>query len=196
MFTNNINCDAQFVFCSEASAAVALQVFDPEAGSPYVQLHASNPRKVTLGRRASWRRRLRAASRAHWQGLRSSPCPDNPLKATVRGLPVTNHHLSTPLEVESSPAELDADAAANTSSSPSPSASLVCSLHSAFLSESPSPLADVEAQVTMGPSPDSPKGTLLVNRSQRPALANPTNKLTPQVTLCSKCCVLAKHCIA
>ena len=166
------------------SAAVALQVFDPEAGTPYVQLHASNPRKVTLRRRASWRRRFLAASRAHRQGLQSSPCPDNPLKVTVRGLPVHNQHPSSPLEVESSPAELDADAAASTSNSPSPSVSPVSTLHSAFFSESPSARADVEAQVTMGPAPDSPKGTPLVLRSQSLTLAK---ELIPQVTLCSKC---------
>ncbi len=54
-------------------------------------------------------------------------------------------------------------------------------------------MADVEALITMDPSPDNPKGAPLVNGSQRLTLAD---KLTPQVTLCSICCVLAKHCIA
>ncbi len=135
---------------------------------------------------------LLAAPRAHWQGLRSSPCPD-PLKVTVRGLPVTYQNPSSPLEMESSPAELDADAAASTSNNPTPSVSPVGTLHSAFVSEMPSARANVEAQVTMSPSPDSPKVFPLVNRSQSLTLAV---KVTPQVTLCSKCCVLAKHCIA
>ena len=176
------------------SAAVALQVFDPEAGTPHVQLHASNPRKLTFRRRAAWR--LLAASRAHKQVLQSSPCPDHPLKVTIRGVPVTNQHLSSPLKVESSPAELDADAAADTSSSPSPSSSPVSTIHSAFLSELPSPMAIEEALITVGTSPESPKVTPLVNRSQRPALANLTNRLTPQVILFCDHCVLAKHCIA
>jgi len=182
-------------WCSvlKPSGAVALQVFDPKAGSPHVRVHGSNPRKVTLWRRASWRRPFLAAPRAHWQGLRSSPCPDHLLKVTVRGLPVTKQHPSSPLEVASSPAELDADAAAATSTSPTPSVSPVGTLHSAFMSERPSPMADVEALITMDPSPDSPEGTPLVLRSQRLTLAD---ELTPQVTLCSKCCVLAKHRIA
>ena len=176
----------------EPSASVVLQVVDPKASSPYVQLHASNPRKVTLKQGAPQQQRLLAPSHAQRQGLQSSPCPDNPLKVAVRGLPVSNQHPSSPLEVESSPAELDADAAASTSSSPCPLVSPVATLHSAFLSESPSPLADVEAQVSMGPSPDSPKGIPLVNSSQGLTLAK---ELTPQVTLCPKCCVLAKHCM-
>jgi len=168
-------------------------VIDPEAGTPHVQLHASNPSKLTLRRRAACL--LLAASRAHKQVLESSPCPDNPLKVTIRGAPVTNQHLSSPLEIESSPAELDADAAADTSSSPSPSASPVSSIHCAFSSESPSPMANVEALIAMGTSPESPKATPPVNRSQRPALANPTNKLAPQVTLFCNRCVLALHCL-
>ncbi|KAL0054454.1 hypothetical protein WJX82_009137 [Trebouxia sp. C0006] len=103
-------------------------------------------------------------------GLRSSPCPD-PLKVTVRGLPVTYQNPSSPLEMESSPAELDADAAASTSNNPTPSVSPVGTLHSAFLSEMPSARANVEAQVTMSPSPDSPKVFPLVNRSQSLTLA-------------------------
>ncbi len=169
-------------------------MIDPEAGTPHVQLHASNPSKLTLRRRAACL--LLAASRAHKQVLESSPCPDNPLKVTIRGAPVTNQHLSSPLEIESSPAELDADAAANTSGSTSPSFSPVSSTHSAFLSESPPPMAIVEALIALGTSLESPKATPLVNRSQRPALANLTNKLTPQVTLFSNHCVLAKHCTA
>ena len=116
-----------------------------------------------------------------------------PLKVTVRGLPVTYQNPSSPLEMESSSAELDADAAASTSNNPTPSVSPVGTLHSAFLSEMPSARANVEAQVTMSPSPDSPKVFPLVNRSQSLTLAV---KVTPQVTLCSKCCVLAKHRIA
>jgi len=161
-----------------------------------VRVHGSNPRKVTLWRRASWRRPFLAAPRAHWQGLRSSPCPDHLLKVTVRGLPVIRQHPSSPLEVASSPVELDADAAASTSNSPSSLVSPVGTLHSAFLSEMPSPMAAVETLITTGPSPDSFKGNPLVNRSQHLTLANPSNKLNPQVTLCSKCCALAKHCIA
>ncbi len=185
-------CSASF----KPSAAVALQVIDPEAGTPHVQLHGSNPRKLTFKRRAAWVPRLLAASRAHKQVLQSSPCPDHPLKVTIRGVPVTNQHLSSPLKVESSPAELDADAAADTSSSPSPSSSPVSTIHSAFLSELPSPMAIEEALITVGTSPESPKVTPLVNRSQRPALANLTNRLTPQVILFCDHCVLAKHCIA
>ncbi|KAL0034923.1 hypothetical protein WJX79_000662 [Trebouxia sp. C0005] len=49
------------------------RVLDPETGTPDVQLQASNPGKETLTS-------LLAASRAHKQGLQSSPCPDNPLK--------------------------------------------------------------------------------------------------------------------
>jgi len=118
------------------------------------------------------------------------------LQVTISGAPVTNQHLSSPLKVESSPAELDADAAADTSSSPSPSSSPVSTIHSAFLSELPSPMAIEEALITVGTSPESPKVTPLVNRSQRPALANLTNRLTPQVILFCDHCVLAKHCIA
>ena len=178
------------------STAAALQVFDPKAGSPHVRVHGSNPRKVTLWRRASWRRPFLAAPRAHWQGLRSSPCPDHLLKVTVRGVPVTKQHPSSPLEVASSPAELDADAAASNSNSSSPSVSPVGTLPSAFLSEMPSPMADVEALITMDPSPDTPKGDPLVSRAQRLTLASPSNKVTPRVILCSKCCALTKHCIA
>ncbi|KAL0034946.1 hypothetical protein WJX79_001939 [Trebouxia sp. C0005] len=138
------------------------RVFDPEAGTPDVQLHASNPRKVTLTS-------LLAASCAHKQDLRSSPCPDNPLKVIIRGVPITKQHPSSPMEVDSSPAELDA--AASTSSSPSPSASPVNSLHSAFLSESPSARANMEALSAMDTFLQSPKGTPLVNRSQRLTLA-------------------------
>ena len=116
------------------------------------------------------------------------------------------------MEVESTPAELDADATADIFSSPS--ASSVTSTHSAFLSDLPSPWACVKAltaavtpcespQATpivdaltaMGTSPKSPMATPLVSESQRPALANLTNRLTPQVTLFSNCCALAKHCI-
>ena len=46
-------------------------------------------------------------------------------------------------------------------------------------------MANVEALIAMGTSPESPKATPPVNRSQRLTLAK---KLTPQVTLCSKCC--------
>ncbi|DBA99050.1 TPA: hypothetical protein ACH3X1_014190 [Trebouxia sp. C0004] len=162
--------------------AVVHRVCEPEEGSSYGQLHGGNPRKVTFRRRAAW---LSVASCARQQVLGSSHCPDDPLTGTITSASVTNHHLSSPLEVEWLPAELDADAAADTSSSPSPLISPVSSLHSIVISEAPSPMANVEAQITMGPSPESPKGTPMVNRLQRPYLANPSNELTPQVTLCS-----------
>ena len=171
-------------------------MMDSKPGSWHVQVHGSNARKVTFRQQAAWQRHFLAAPCAHWQGLQSSPCPGDLLKVTVRGLPVTKQHPSSPLEVASSSAELNAGAAASTSNSPTPSVSPVGTLYAAFLSGVPTPMADVEALITMGPSPDSPKGTPLVNRSQRPTLANPSNKLNPQVTLCSKCCALAKHCIA
>ncbi len=136
------------------------------------------------------------------------------LQVTISGAPATTiQHPSSPLKFESPPAELDADAAANTSSSPSPSS--VTTVHPAFLSELPTPRTivtaltairtpfespkatpGVEALTTMGISPKSPKAVPLVNGSPRPALANLTNRLTPQVTLFSTCCVLAEHCTA
>jgi len=120
-----------------------------------------------------------------------APCPDNPLEVTVRGALVTSQLPSSPLEVESSPAELDADAAASTSSSPCPLSSPITSIHSALLSELPSPMACVEALCAMGTPSEGPRASPLVNTSQRPALANLTNGLTPQVTLFSSCCVFA-----
>ncbi|DBB14157.1 TPA: hypothetical protein ACH3X3_001108 [Trebouxia sp. C0006] len=156
------------------------RVMDSKPGSWHVRVHGSNARKVTFRQQAAWQRYFLAAPRAHWQGLQSSPCPGDLLKVTVRGLPVTKQHPSSPLEVASSSAELNAGAAASTSNSPTPSVSPVGTLYAAFLSGVPTPMADVEALITMGPSPDSPKGTPLVNRSQRPTLANPSNKLNPQ----------------
>ncbi|DBB01060.1 TPA: hypothetical protein ACH3X1_000960 [Trebouxia sp. C0004] len=126
---------------------------EPKAGSWYGQLHGSNPRKVTFRRRAAW---LPTASCARKQVLGSSHCPDDPLKGPITSASVTKHHLSSHLEVQSLPAELDAG----------------------DISSSTPPLA--KAQITMGPSPESPKSTPLVNRLQRPYLANPSNELTPQ----------------
>ncbi|DBA65584.1 TPA: hypothetical protein ACH3X2_002653 [Trebouxia sp. C0005] len=146
------------------------RVLDPETGTPDVQLQASNPGKETLTS-------LLAASRAHKQGLQSSPCPDNPLKVTIRGVPITNQHLSSSSLVVGSSPELDANAAASTSNSPSPWVSPVSSLHSAFLRETPSAWVKVEALSAMDTSPQSPKGIPLVNRSQRLTLAK---ELTPQ----------------
>ncbi|KAL0038937.1 hypothetical protein WJX77_002633 [Trebouxia sp. C0004] len=80
----------------------------------------------------------------------------NPRKGPITSASVTKHHLSSHLEVQSLPAELDAG----------------------DISSSTPPLA--KAQITMGPSPESPKSTPLVNRLQRPYLANPSNELTPQ----------------
>ena len=118
------------------------------------------------------------------------------LQVTISGAPATtSQHFASPLEVESPPAELDADAAADTSTSSSPSTSLN-SIHSAFLSKLPSPVDVAKVLTTMGSPAGSPKATPLVNGSQRPALANLTNRLTPQVTLFSNCCALATHCIA
>ncbi|KAL0024408.1 hypothetical protein WJX77_000001 [Trebouxia sp. C0004] len=99
---------------------------------------------------------------------------------TVRGAPVTSQHISSLLEVESPPAELDTDAAA---SSQSFSSSPVSSIHSAFLSELQSPKTIVKALTAMDTTPESPKATPLVNRSQRPAKL--TNKLIPQATMTS-----------
>ena len=125
-----------------------------------------------------------------------APCLDSPLGVTVGGAPVTGQNPSSPLGMESSPAELDADAAADTSSSPSPSSSSLHSIPSALLSEFPSPMASVEALCAVRTPFESPKASPLVNPSQRPALANLTNRLTPPVTLFSSGCVLAKHCTA
>ncbi len=225
---------------------VALQVFEPKAGSWHGQLHDSNPLRVTFKRGAepsdpiplftlaspsphpycfipptAMPLLVPSALAADTVGGSSSislslsrpssdseagpllaascapaPCPDIPLEVTVRGAPVTSQHPSSPLEFESPPAELDADAAATTSSRPSPLASPITSIHSALLSELPSPMACVKALCALGTPSEGPKSSPLVNMSPRPALANLTNGLTPQVTLLSSRCILAKHCIA
>ncbi|KAA6428233.1 MAG: hypothetical protein FRX49_01829 [Trebouxia sp. A1-2] len=140
---------------------------------------SSTPLSLSRPSSASGAGHLLAASYA------SAPCFDNPLEVTVRGAPVISQVPSSPLDTESSPAELDADAAADTSSSTSPLASPVRSIHSALLNELPSPMAIVEALCAMGTPAESPKATPLVNLSQRPALGNLTNRFTPQARVTS-----------
>ena len=87
------------------------------------------------------------------------------LQVTISDATVTTQHLSSPVEVESSLAELDANATADTSSSPSPSP--VTSIHSAFLRELPSPRTIVKALTAVGTPFESPRATPIVEALNR-----------------------------
>ncbi|DBA65575.1 TPA: hypothetical protein ACH3X2_002645 [Trebouxia sp. C0005] len=177
-----------------ASGVACLSGADSPISASCVASHSSDVLDRLMEDRACLTQKLSRGPK-FVQTTRATPAgPAN--MVTISGAPATtSQHFASPLEVESPPAELDADAAADTSTSSSPSTSLN-SIHSAFLSKLPSPVDVAKVLTTMGSPAGSPKATPLVNGSQRPALANLTNRLTPQVTLFSNCCALATHCIA
>lgn len=164
-------------------------VFDRQSGTLHAELHADNPRKLTIRRRP-----------AAVNGASSAPTPPSPTGAPPR-VSSPSMHASSPsqaghlLAASLSQAHQETLAAApcpsnlitvNTRDATTASKlplSPVRGAPSPNFGQSLSPAVDVQTLCPLGISPGFDKPSPMGARPGRPALANLTNMLTPKVTL-------------